>query len=440
MICDMVLIHNIRFAGESEANGWILINDEFIEAVGHGTLPAAQETIDGKGALALPGVIDCHVHFREPGLTAKADISSESRAAIAGGVTSFLDMPNTNPPTTTIEAWNDKMHRAEASSLANYGFFIGATNANIDLLKKADYHRVPGVKLFMGSSTGNMLVDDNDAISRIFREVPAIVAVHAEDQCIISNATKKAKEVYGNNVPVEMHSVIRPSKACYASSAKAVALAKKYNHRLHICHITTAEELSLLTPGDAANKLVTSEVSPHHLMWCDKDYATKGTRIKMNPAVKSAADRQALIEALESGLIDMVATDHAPHRTADKEGNALTAASGAPLVQFSLPWMLSHFSELTVQRVMCANPATIYHIDRRGALRPGYYADIALVKPTAPYIVKDEDVISKCGWTPMEGVELHHRVAATWVNGRPAYAEGCFTELAKAMPLAFAGN
>ncbi len=433
----MVLIHNIRFAGETDADGWILINNEFIEAVGHGALPAAQEKVDGNGALALPGVIDCHVHFREPGLTAKADIASESHAAIAGGVTSFLDMPNTNPPTTTIEAWDDKMHRAEATSLANYGFFIGATNSNVDILKNVDYHRVPGVKLFMGSSTGNMLVDDNSAISRIFREVPAIVAVHAEDQCIIGEATKKAKEKYGDNVPVEMHSVIRPSQACYASSAKAVALAKKHNHRLHICHITTAEELSLLTPGDAANKLITSEVSPHHLMWCDSDYATKGTRIKMNPAVKTAADRQALTEALESGLIDMVATDHAPHCIADKQGNALTAASGAPLVQFSLPWMLSHFSEATVQRAMCTNPAAIYHIDRRGALRPGYYADIALVESTEPYIVKDEDVISKCGWTPMAGVELRHRIAATWVNGHAAFSGGNFTGESKAMPLAF---
>ena len=433
----MVLIKNIRFAGETNADGWILIRDKFIEGTGHGELPVADKTVDGKGALALPGIIDCHVHFREPGLTEKADIASESRAAIAGGVTSYLEMPNTKPPTTTIEAWEDKIHRAEASSLANYGFFIGATNDNIDVLKSADYHRIPGVKLFMGSSTGNMLVDDNDTISRIFSEAPAIVAIHAEDQCIIDEATKKAKEKYGAEVPVEMHSVIRPPQACYASSEKAVFLAEKFRHRLHICHITTKEELSLLSPGNPAEKLITSEVSPHHLMWSSEDYADKGTRIKMNPAVKSEADRQALIQALNDGLIDMVATDHAPHRLKDKEGTALTAASGAPLVQFSLAWMLGHFSEDTVQRVMCANPASIYHIDRRGSLLPGYYADITLVDTVKPYTVSDADVISKCGWTPMSGVTLTRRVASTWINGQEAYAHGRFTGTARAMPLVF---
>lgn len=436
------LIKNIRLAGESTADSWILIDGDKIAEIGKGKINAtdATEIIDGKGALALPGAIDCHVHFREPGLTAKADITSESRAAVAGGVTSYCEMPNTRPSTTTIDAWMQKMTIAREKSLANYSFFIGATNDNIDTLRSADYTRVPGVKLFMGSSTGNMLVDDDTTITRLFDSVDAIVAIHAEDQAIIEANTLKAIAEYGDRdkVPVDRHSDIRSSEACYASTAKAVRLAKQYGRRLHICHLTTIRELELLEKDTPlSQRLITSEVSPHHLAWCDADYARKGTRIKMNPAVKDASTRAVLCQALISGLIDMVATDHAPHLPEDKEGGALTAASGAPLVQFSLPWMLGHFDEKTVQRVMCENPAKIFRIDRRGLLAPGYYADIVLVRAIDPYTVDDIQVISKCGWTPLAGEELSHRVEQTWINGRLVWHDGKFTGARTAMPLKF---
>lgn len=434
-----ILIHHVRLADESNADTWILIEDEMISSVGKGnSLPDADIMIDGHDLLALPGVIDCHVHFREPGMTQKADIASESRAAIAGGVTSYMDMPNTIPPTTTITRWEEKMAIAKEKSLANYSFFIGATNHNIDELKKVDYTRVPGVKLFMGSSTGDMLVDDGNAIAQIFREVDAIVAVHAEDQPTISSNLKALRNPEDiEDLPVELHSKIRSSEACYKSSAEAARLAHKYHHRLHICHLTTAAELSLLSPGNPSTKLITSEVSPHHLMWTAEDYKRKGARIKMNPAVKDETDRHALRQAVIDGLIDIVATDHAPHQLSDKQGGALKATSGAPLVQFSLSWMLDNFPETIVQRVMCENPAKVYRIDRRGSLIPGNFADIILVETTEPYMVEDKDVISKCGWTPMAGEHLRHRVMQTWINGQLIYDQGKFTETNVALPLQF---
>lgn len=431
------LIYNVRLAGDATPDAWILIEGDKIKSVGHGTAPASDICHDGGAALAMPGVIDCHVHFREPGLTAKADIHTESRAALAGGVTSYLEMPNTKPPTTTVERIDEKEQIARRHSAANYAFFIGATNDNIDQLQRADYTRVPGVKLFMGSSTGNMLVDDSASIARIFRDVPAIVAVHAEDQNIISSNIAEYKSAHADGVPVEirMHSVLRNSRACMESSSKAVALARKYHHRLHLCHITTAAELSLLQPGDPSGKLITAEVSPHHLMWCDDDYARKGALIKMNPAVKSRNDRDALRQALVDELIDIVATDHAPHLLADKEGDALTATSGAPLVQFALPWMLTHFPEEVVQRVMCANPAKVYGIEGRGALAPGLFADIVLVDD-APMTISNDHVISKCRWTPLAGETVTRTVGRVWLNGVLAYDHGTFTG-AKAMPLNF---
>lgn len=441
----LTLIKNIRLAGEENTGSWILIDGQMIAAVGNGDCDAAgiSEIIDGHGALALPGAIDCHVHFREPGLTAKADIASESRAAVAGGVTSFCEMPNTTPPTTSIEAWENKMALAREKSVANYAFFIGATNSNVATLQKTDFTQVPGVKLFMGSSTGNMLVDDDSTIARIFKGVDAIVAIHAEDQDIINDNTRKEIMRYGDkaSVPVERHSEIRSAEACFVSTSKAVDLAKKYGSRLHICHISTADELALLekdTPP--ADRLITSEVSPHHLMWCKADYQSKGTRIKMNPAVKDSGTRQTLRDALKSGLIDMVATDHAPHLPANKEGGALTAASGAPIVQFALPWMLDNFDEAMVQRVMSENPARIFHIDRRGSLAPGYYADIVLARATEPYTVTDSQVLSKCGWTPMDGETLRHRVEQTWVNGRCVWRDGEIIDTKAAMPLRFNRN
>ncbi len=447
-ISDLTLITNIHFAGDAiPDNGWIAFSGDTIMAVGYGgdSRPEAATVVDGKGALALPGVIDAHVHFREPGLTRKADIASESRAAVCGGVTSYLDMPNTVPQTVTPEAWRQKMDLAAEKSLANYGFFIGATNDNLDVLLGADYTRVPGVKLFMGASTGGMLVESDSALRTLFSRVDAIIAVHAEDQRIISEQAARAKAVAaGNPVPVEMHSSIRSAEACYQSSLKAVTLAREYGTRLHLCHISTGRELSLLQPGlSPLGKRITAEVSPHHLLWTADDYARKGTRIKMNPAVKTVADRDALRRAVADGIIDIVATDHAPHCLQDKEGDALTAASGAPMVQFSLAAMLDMFDEATMQRVMCANPAMVYGICRRGFLRPGYFADITLVGTVEPYLVDDSMVVSRCGWTPMHGEVLRHRVTRTYVGGALAYdvdASDRFASVPCGRPLCFRGK
>lgn len=435
------LIFNARLAGRKAADSWILINGERIAEVGNGTLPnGADAKHNAGGALAMPGVIDCHVHFREPGMEHKADIASESLAALAGGVTSFMDMPNNKPATVTLDDWQDKMERAAQKSLINYAFFIGATNDNIGELRKADYTRIPGVKLFMGSSTGNMLVDSQKQIEMIFSSVPAIVAVHAEDQGIIAKNAENARRQYlAGCVPMEEHSKIRSSQACYASTAKAVELALKHSHRLHICHITTADELSLLQGGPIGEKIVTSEVSPHHLQFCSDDYGRLGARIKMNPAVKGAADREALRKALSSGLIDMVATDHAPHLLEEKQGDALTAVSGAPAVQFSLPLMLSLFDEATVQRAMCEAPAEVYGIVDRGFLRSGAYADIVLIDCCKEYEINDSDALSKCGWTPYAGLRLRHVVRDVYVNGVLAYSQGKPREC-HPLPLRFTGH
>lgn len=410
------LIRNVRFAGDREADRWVVIDGQFIDSVGQGPHPAEgiSEIIDGGGCLLMPGVIDCHVHFREPGMTQKADIASESRAALAGGVTSYLDMPNTLPATTSAELLQEKADIAARTSAANYGFLIGATADNIDALARVDYCRqAAGIKLFVGSSTGSLLVDQPCMIERVIATAPSIVAVHAEDQAIVAANTAATRQAYQvRPVPLIEHSRIRSAEACYAATARVAALADKYQKRVHICHISTARELDLL-----GNPYVSSEVSPHHLLWCEDDYAERDARIKMNPAVKTAADREALRQALRDGIIDMVATDHAPHLLADKQGDALTATSGAPLVQFSLPVMLSLFDEPLVQRVMCEAPARIYRIERRGRIAPGCYADLALVKETAPYTVADADVISKCGWTPLAGIRLRHRVIRTWLNG-----------------------
>lgn len=435
-----MLIHNARFAGHDKPGAWVLIEGDRIAAIGTDpdAMPQSNDTFDAEGALLMPGAIDCHVHFREPGLEQKADMASESRAAVAGGVTSIIDMPNTKPQTTSLKAWQDKCDRAAAKCLCNYAFFIGATDSNLEELKQADYTKCPGVKLFMGASTGNMLVSNSALITNIMEQVPAIVAVHAEDQDLISLNTISAKKQYGDGeVPVKEHSNIRSSQACVKSTLMAMAMALLCNRRLHICHVSTAEEASLIAKAKKRTSLITAEVSPHHLLWCSDNYARKGTRIKMNPAVKTRDDSLALRQALKEGTIDMVATDHAPHLLSDKEGDALTATSGAPMVQFSLPAMLALFPEADVQKYMCANPAKVYGIEGRGLLQPGCYADIVLVKETEPYTVADADVVSKCAWTPMAGEHLHHRVTATWVNGALAYIDGRFAEAPSSMPLQF---
>ncbi len=428
-----LLIYNALLVdGENPPRkGWLRTEGKFIIAIGTGK-PSdsdyeADEKIDAEGAMLMPGAIDCHVHFREPGMTEKATIASESRAAVAGGVTSYIDMPNNVPATTTLEAWHDKVQRAEATSQANYGFMIGATADNLRELQRADYSKVAAVKVFMGSSTGNMLLAEEKALRGVFEDQPGMVVVHAEDQGIIDATTEKFRSQMDAS-DISWHSRLRPNEACVAATERAMNLAARYGTRLHVAHLTTREETTLFDPADSPRgKQMTAEVSPHHLLHTIDDYSRLGARIKMNPAIKSAADREALRLALTEGRIDIVATDHAPHLLGQKQGDVFHAVSGAPMVQFSLPTMLDLFDPSLVVRRMCTAPAELFGIDRRGRLRPGYYADLALVTHlSSPYVITDKDVLSDCGWTPMNGYATNHAVLKTWVNGGE-----------KAMPLDF---
>lgn len=439
------LVYNVDVVlPERRFRGYVAVDDDgFIACVGRGDVPAlfsdASTLVDGEGALLMPGVIDCHVHFREPGLTHKATIASESRAAVAGGVTSFIDMPNTVPQAVTCAAVEEKCSIAARSSVANYGFFIGATNDNIDEILAADYTKVAGIKLFMGSSTGNMLVDRREALERLFETAPAIIVVHAEDEATIRRCRQEIEAEYGADAPVALHSRLRPAGACYKASAEAVRLARRHGARLHIAHVSTACELELLdSAADVMLKHVTAEVSPHHLWWTEDDYADKGARIKINPAIKTVADRQALRMAVADGRIDVVATDHAPHLLPEKAGGLFKAASGAPMVQFSLVAMLELFDPCLVAAVMADNPARLFGIDRRGRIAEGYHADLVLVRLDAGgYKVHDSDVLSLCGWTPMDGQLLHSRVRSTWVNGNLVYDQGVVDDTIRGMRLSF---
>lgn len=402
----------------------VYTDDAYVDIESH-----VDTVIDATGKWLLPGVIDDQVHFREPGLTHKADINTESMAAVAGGVTSFMEMPNTKPPTTTREALEWKFSRAAQTSLANYSFYIGATNDNIDEILRADYRRVCGIKVFMGSSTGNMLVDNGDALARIFAEAPALVAVHCEKEEIIKANKEKYIAEYGKELPVSFHPLIRSAEACYASSSEAVELAQRYNTRLHLLHLSTAKELTLLSDGPVEEKRITGEVCVHHLFFDDSDYARYGNLIKWNPAIKTAADREALMQATVSGRIDVVATDHAPHLLDEKQGSCLEAASGGPLVQHSLQVMLEKslqgaISLETVVERMCHAPAKLFGIERRGFIRPGYYADMVLVDPAKPYTVTPENVLTKCCWSPFMNHTFPVTIDTTFVNGIIAYQNG----------------
>ena len=449
---DITLIHNACIVNEGTSFlGYVAIRGEFIDKVAAGEpdaelIGAASMVIDAAGRLLLPGVIDTHVHFRDPGLTHKADMATESRAAVAGGVTSFIDMPNTRPATTTMAEVEAKLARATEVSVANYGFFIGATADNLDELRTADYSRCAGVKLFMGSSTGNMLVDNSEAIDRLFAEVPALVAVHAEDETLLRQRREAIVERYGEQLSLDFHPVIRNHDVCFEASRRIVEIARRHNHRLHLLHISTAQELSLLQPGEPSTKLITAETCPQYLAFSDEQYPMLGTRIKCNPAIKRPADRDALRQAVTDGLIDTIATDHAPHLPEEKQGTALTAASGMPMIQFSLTLMLQMADEgifdiYTIVREMCHNPATIYGIDRRGFIREGYYADLVLVNNDCePYTITDQWVISRCGWTPLAGLTVGNKVDMTFVNGHPAYRHGVTFSTSAARALCFRNN
>ncbi len=445
----LTLINNATIVNEGrQFVGAVVIDGEYIIDVLQQPLADTEHfdnVVDATGLYLLPGVIDDHVHFREPGLTHKADIATESRTAAAGGVTSYMEMPNTLPPTTTPDLLAEKHRLAEEKSRVNYSFFFGTTNENAYLLPTLDVHHVPGIKIFMGSSTGNMLVDDDDALRQIFLSSPVRIVAHCEDDRIIQQNIAEFRRKYKgqNDFPVRYHSRIRSIEACYESSAKAVALARDTGARLHVAHVSSARELELFSDElDVTQKQITAEAVIAHLMFSTEDYDHLGAKIKCNPAVKTPEDREALREALAMGQIDVVATDHAPHLLREKEGGALKAASGMPMIQFSLVSMLElsdqgYFPVERVVQLMCHNPALLYHIDRRGFIRKGYYADLVLVDPTANWQVLSGRYYTKCGWTPMDERTFKWRVRRTFVNGKTAYADGIVVDGIRGMALKF---
>lgn len=423
--------------------GDLVVDGEQIEEIYEGKAPRGiyDQVIDASGCFVLPGVIDDHVHFREPGLTRKADIESESRAAAFGGVTSYFEMPNTNPQTTTLEALKDKFALGAQKSHVNYSFFFGATNDNVDLFDRLDVHRIPGIKLFMGSSTGNMLVDKYESLQQIFvkaKKMGLPVMTHCEDTDIINRNMAAYQEKYGEDPDVKFHPEIRSVEACYESSSLAVKLAKESGAHLHIAHVTTARELEFF--GKDEN--ITGEAVIAHLYFSDEDYADKKAFIKCNPAIKTVNDRKALREALADGRISVVGTDHAPHEWKDKQGGCAKAASGMPMVQFSLVSMLDLVDKgvLSIERmveVMSHHPAKLFHVDKRGFLRPGYQADIVIVRPHTAWTVQKEIIQSKCGWSPMEGHEYQWQVEQTICNGHLIYNKGEFDEAYRGEELTF---
>ncbi len=400
-----------------------------------------EKKVDATGCFVLPGVIDEHVHFREPGLTSKADIDSESRAAAYGGVTTFFDMPNTIPQTTTLEALRDKWERGKQESHVNYSFFFGATNDNVPLFQELDPHLVPGIKLFMGASTGNMLVNRYGALLMIFETAHQLgfpLMTHCEDTDIINRNMAQVKARKGDDPAIKYHPIIRSEEACYASSALAIALAKTYGTRLHIAHVSTAKELDLFNKDEN----ITAEAVISHLYFSDQDYATQGALIKCNPAVKTLSDREELRAALEDGRITTVATDHAPHQWKEKQGGCARAASGMPMIQFSLPVMLELVDEgvLTMTRLvalMCHNPASLFEIRDRGYLQPGLKADITVVKPNTPWKVTKDVIQSKCKWSPLTGHRFNWQVKQTFCNGHLVYDEGHFDSLYRGEQILF---
>ncbi len=440
------LIKNATIINEGEKfSGSLLIKDNLIEKIIRAgePLPDADNTIDATGKLLIPGVIDDQVHFREPGLTHKGDTHSESRAAVAGGVTSFMEMPNTKPQTTTLQALEDKYSIGAEKSFSNYSFYFGATNDNINELIKVDPQKICGIKVFMGSSTGNMLVDKDETLSKIFAEAPTIVTTHCEDETTIRKNTEYYKNKFGESISFKYHPMIRSAEACYISSAKAVELATKHGTQLHILHLSTAKEMSLLDNNTSLkDKKITGEVCVHHLWFTDEDYDNYESRIKWNPAIKSQADRDALRDAVNSGKLDVVATDHAPHTLEEKNNTYFKAPSGGPLVQHSLVAMLEMarkgiFTYEKVVEKMCHAPATLYKVHKRGFIREGFYADLTLVDLESHWKVSKENILYKCGWSPFEGTIFSHKVTQTFINGVLVYDNGNINEDFRGERLAF---
>ena len=421
----------------------VLIENEIIAGIFTSHTPKTDTVIDAAGKWLLPGVIDDHVHFRDPGLTHKADMSTESLAAAAGGVTTVFDMPNCIPQTVTLEALNDKFKHAADTCLVNHSFYLGATHSNIDQIEQLDPNHVCGVKLFMGSSTGGMLLDDTASLKTLFQAATVPVAVHCEETSIINANMERYTCQYGSEPPVKYHPLIRSEEACYASTSKALEVAAGTNVHLHILHLTTAHELDLFSNGPLQSKQFTAEACPAHLWFTDADYDNKGTLIKCNPAIKTTADRDALRRALTDGRIDVIGTDHAPHLLSEKQGGCKTAASGMPVLPYSLPAMLELASQgvmdvTDVVRLMCHNPALLFSVKERGYIRQGYKADLTLVSRSEQgYTVSDADVPNKCGWTPFDGEQFHWKVCTTWINGHRTYHEGQFDTTVKGQPVQF---
>ena len=443
-----ILIHKAKIINEGNSfKGSVLIEGEKITKIFKDNVPEnilkSAEIIDGEDKWLLPGVIDTHVHFREPGLTAKADFYTESRAAVAGGITSIMDMPNTNPPTTTMEEIDKKIAIAKEKSLVNFSCYLGATNENIDEVINVDKNKVCGIKVFLGASTGNMRVDDPKVLERIFAESPILVATHNEDEAIIASNLKKVKEELGEQpIPISYHEIIRNSDACYKSTSKAIDLATRYGTRLHVLHLTTAKELALFSNKPTTEKKITAETCVGYLWFDDNDYERLNAKIKCNPAIKKEKSRVNLLKGIEMGHIDTVATDHAPHLLEEKEGDCLQAVSGFPSIQHSLTMILNlakkgNFSREQVVEKMCHNPAKIFNIEKRGFIRKGFYADLVLIEPNAAYTVEKKDLEYKCGWSPMEGATLNYKVCKTFVNGKLVYNEGEINDSEKGMLLTF---
>ncbi|NQY06955.1 MAG: dihydroorotase [Flavobacteriaceae bacterium] len=443
---EQVLIKNTKIVNEGEIfEGDILIEDGIIKEIASSISAKSQEVqvFDAEEKYLFPGVIDDQVHFREPGLTHKANIASESRAAVAGGITSYIEMPNTNPQTTTIEELDKKFAIAEATSAANYSFMFGGTNDNLQEILKVDSTQVAGLKLFLGSSTGNMLVDDPEILERIFSSTDLLISVHCEDEGTIRENLANFKERFGDDIPIQYHPIIRSEQACYLSSSKAIELAKKTGARLHIFHLSTGKETELFTNKiPLEEKKITSEVCIHHLWFTDKDYEEKGTLIKWNPAVKTQADKDQLWKALLDDRIDVIATDHAPHTLEEKSNVYTKAPSGGPLVQHALVAMLEayHQGKISLEKIaekMCHNPAKLFQIEKRGFIKEGYYADLVLVDLNHPWTVSKDNLFYHCGWSPFEGNTFKSRISHTFVNGTLVYKNFKFYDVKAAKRLTF---
>ncbi|PJJ79432.1 dihydroorotase [Mucilaginibacter auburnensis] len=439
-----ILIKSATIVNEGkQVNADVFIKDGFIERIDSHVDVNADEVINAEGLHLFPGAIDDQVHFREPGLTHKADIYTESRAAVAGGITSFMEMPNTVPNTLTQQLLQDKYDIASRRSLANYSFFMGASNDNIDEVLRTDATRVCGIKVFMGSSTGNMLVDNPTTLENLFSRSPMLIATHCEDEATIKANLAHYKQLYGEDIPVTLHPKIRSEEACYLSSSMAVELAKKHGARLHILHISTEKETHLFDNTiPLKEKRITAEACVHHLWFSDEDYHTKGNLIKWNPAVKTAQDREGILKAVLDGRIDVIATDHAPHTIEEKAQSYLQAPSGGPLVQHALPAMLElyHHGKITLEQIaekMAHNVAILFQIAKRGFIREGYYADLALVDLNKPWQVNKSNILYKCGWSPFEGATFRSTIEHTIVSGKLAWNKGAFVSNEVGMRMAF---